>query len=67
MKIQLSVSGMACAHCAARLKAALEAQAGVLSAETSHEAGQAVVTYNEAKTDETAIRQTVEDAGFDLN
>ena len=42
----LKIEGMMCAHCEATVKKALEAVAGVLSAEVSHTAGTAVVTLS---------------------
>ena len=55
MKKTLSIEGMMCAHCEARVKAALEAVDGVQSAAASHEAGTAVVTLK-ADTDENALK-----------
>lgn len=44
----LYVEGMMCPHCEARVKKALEAVSGVISAEASFEAGTAVVLCNDA-------------------
>ena len=44
MKKTMSIEGMMCAHCEARVKKALEAVDGVSEAEVSHENGSAVVT-----------------------
>ena len=41
--ITMEVSGMMCAHCEARVKKALEAVEGVVSANASHESGTVVV------------------------
>jgi len=43
MKFTLEIEGMMCPHCEARVKAAIEACPGVLSAEVSHKSGEAVV------------------------
>ena len=43
MKKTLTVEGMMCMHCEARVKKALEAVDGVVSAVADHEAGTAVV------------------------
>ena len=42
-KITLDVEGMMCQHCEARVKKALEAVEGVVSATASHESNTAVV------------------------
>lgn len=53
--LTMRIDGMMCAHCEARVKAALEAVDGVQSAAASHEAGMAVVTLK-ADTDENALK-----------
>ena len=53
--LTMRIDGMMCAHCEARVKAALEAVDGVQSAAASHEAGTAVVTLK-ADTDENALK-----------
>ena len=45
-KITLDVEGMMCVHCEARVKKALEAVEGVVSATASHESNTAVVETN---------------------
>ncbi len=54
----IKIEGMMCGHCEARVKKALEAIAGVKSAEVSHSAGTAVVTF-ENVTDEV-LKNAVE-------
>ena len=54
-KKTITIKGMMCAHCEARVKAALEAVDGVQSAAASHEAGTAVVTLK-ADADENALK-----------
>lgn len=44
MKKTMTIEGMMCGHCEARVKKCLEALDGVESAEVSHEKGTAVVT-----------------------
>ena len=53
--LTMRIDGMMCAHCEARVKAALEAVDGVQSAAASHEAGTAVVTLK-ADADENALK-----------
>ena len=48
----MKIEGMMCGHCEARVKKTLEAIDGVISAEVSHTAGTAVVTF-EAVSDDT--------------
>ena len=59
----LTVEGMMCMHCEARVKKALEAIDGVESAVASHEAGTAVVTLNKDVPDEV-LKKAVEDQDY---
>ncbi len=52
MTTTIKVEGMACAHCAAKVKAALEAVEGVASAVASHTANNAVVELTKDVPDE---------------
>ena len=54
----MKIEGMMCGHCEARVKKTLEAIDGVISAEVSHTAGTAVVTF-EAVSDDT-LKSAVE-------
>ena len=47
MKRTIRIEGMMCGHCSGRVKKALEAVAGVETAEVSHETGMAAVTLND--------------------
>ena len=53
MKITLNIKGMMCPHCEARVKKALEAVEGVISADVSHEKGNAVVEVSEDVSEKT--------------
>ncbi len=64
MEITIKIAGMSCGHCSARVKGALEKVAGVESAEVSHADGLAVIKG--ADFDPAAIRQAIEDQGFDV-
>ena len=57
MKITLKIEGMMCPHCEARVKKALEAVEGVISAEVSHERGEAVVELTDVN-----LKKTLEEA-----
>ncbi|WP_456063659.1 heavy metal translocating P-type ATPase [Clostridium sp.] len=55
----MNIEGMMCGHCEARVKKALEALAGVESAEVSHEKGTAVVSMSADVADDT-LKEVVE-------
>ena len=55
----MNIEGMMCGHCEARVKKALEALAGVESAEVSHEKGPAVVSMSADVADDT-LKEAVE-------
>ena len=59
----MKIKGMMCGHCEATVKKALEAVAGVESAEVSHEAGTAVVTLT-ADVDNAVLKKAVEDKDY---
>ncbi len=61
----MEVKGMMCAHCEARVRKALEALDGVVSAEVSHETGKAVVTLNTDIPDEV-LKQAVEEQDHEV-
>ena len=62
MKFTLKIEGMMCPHCEARVKAVIEAQAGVISADVSHKSGTAVVEIQGEGAE--AVRKAVADAGY---
>ncbi len=59
----LKIEGMMCAHCEATVKKALEAVAGVQSAEVSHVTGTAVVT---GTADAEALKAAVAAQGYEV-
>ena len=59
MKKTLTVEGMMCPHCEARVKKALEALPQVDEAVVSHEAGTAIVTLN-AEVEDDVLKKAVE-------
>lgn len=63
MKRTIRIEGMMCGHCSGRVKKALEAVAGVETAEVSHEIGMAAVTLNGHVSDEE-LAKAVTDAGY---
>ena len=65
MKKTLTIEGMMCEHCEARVKKALEAVDGVESAEVSHQNGSAVVTLSKALPD-SILKKAVEDQDYSV-
>ena len=59
----MSIEGMMCEHCEARVKKVLEAIDQVSSAEVSHEKGTAVVTLN-SDVDNEVLKKAVEDQDY---
>ncbi len=63
MEKTMEVKGMMCPHCEARVKAALEAVEGVVSATPNHKKNVAVVTLSAEVSDEVLTKAVV-DAGY---
>ncbi|MBR4910170.1 MAG: cadmium-translocating P-type ATPase [Clostridia bacterium] len=63
MMITMKIEGVMCAHCEARIKAALEAVDGVACARVSHETGTALIELSGAA-DNAALTVAVENAGY---
>lgn len=61
--LTLKVSGMTCGHCAQTVTKAVEAVPAVDRALVDLKAGQVAV---EGNAEETAIRQAIEDAGYEV-
>ncbi len=59
------IDGMMCTHCEARVKKALEAVKGVVSAEVSHDAGTARVLLSEDVPDDV-LKKAVEDQDYEV-
>ena len=59
MEKTLTIEGMMCGHCEARVKKCLEELPEVTEAAVSHEAGTAVVTLN-AEVSDDALKSAVE-------
>jgi copper chaperone len=64
-EITIRIEGMSCGGCARNVAKALEALPGVAGAEVSLERACAIVQYDPATIDAAAMRQAVEEAGFD--
>lgn len=61
--LKLKVDGMTCGHCAQTVTRAVEAVPAVDRALVDLKAGEVTV---EGNADENAIRQAIEDAGYDV-
>ncbi|SRR6266851_4965243 len=62
--VTLDVPGMYCAACPITVKKALNKVQGVSKVDVSLEKKQAVVTFDDAKTDTTALVKATTDAGY---
>ncbi len=60
----LAVKGMICAACPFTVKAALNKVEGVKDVDVSYKNGQAVVTFDDAKTSVKALTQATANAGY---
>ncbi len=65
MEKKMTINGMMCAHCEARVKSVLEELPQVDSAIVSHEQNSAIVTLNSEIEDET-LKKVVVDAGYEV-
>lgn len=55
----LKITGMTCGGCATAVKLAAKKVSGVTDAKVSYETGEAIVTYDPAKTNPTAIAKFI--------
>ncbi len=62
--VTVSVPGMTCAACPITVKKALSKVDGVQKAEVSFEKREAVVTFDDAKTNVEALTKATENAGY---
>ncbi len=62
--VVLSVSGMTCAACPITVKKALNKVSGVEKVEISFEKKEAVVTFDDTKTNSEALTKATKDAGY---
>ena len=62
--VTLSVPGMTCAACPITIKKALTEVDGVTDAEVSFDKKEAVVTFDDAKTDVSTLIEATTDAGY---
>jgi periplasmic mercuric ion binding protein len=62
--VTLSVPGMTCAACPITIKKALTEVDGVTEAEVSFDKKEAVVTFDDTKTDVSTLIEATTDAGY---
>ena len=62
--VTLAVPGMTCAACPITVKKALTKVEGVTKAEVSYENREAIVTFDDTKTNALALTKATEDAGY---
>lgn len=63
MEKKISIEGMACAHCEARVRKALEGLSGVEKADVSKERKEAIVALSKTVED-AELKKAIEDAGY---
>ncbi len=66
MEQTLNVQGMTCGHCKMSVENALKDLEGVQTAEVNLDAGNVAVTYDEAKVNQDAMKEAIEDQGYDV-
>lgn len=62
--VTLSVAGMTCAACPVTVKKALSKVEGVEKVEVSYEKKEALVTFDDAKTNVKALTEATKNAGY---
>lgn len=62
--VTIKVEGMKCAKCSASVSKALKATEGVEDATVSSDKGEAVIKYDDEKTNETKLREVINSTGF---
>lgn len=62
--LRLTVTGMTCAHCEARVEKALLARPGVSHAKADHQHNACSVTFDPGAVSATELAQAVRDAGY---
>lgn len=62
--VTIKVDGMKCAKCSASVSKALKATEGVEDAQVSSDKGEAVIKYDDAKLNETKLREVINSTGF---
>ncbi|ASN03605.1 copper chaperone CopZ [Virgibacillus necropolis] len=66
MEKTLSVQGMTCGHCKMSVEGALKELDGVSAAEVNLEADNVDVTFDESKVNVDAMKEAIEEQGYDV-
>ncbi|WP_058305692.1 copper chaperone CopZ [Gracilibacillus massiliensis] len=66
MEKTINVQGMTCGHCKMSVEGALKELDGVSSAQVNLEAGSVDVTFEESKVNVDAMKEAIEDQGYDV-
>ncbi|SHF87526.1 copper chaperone CopZ [Ornithinibacillus halophilus] len=66
MKTTLDVQGMTCGHCKMSVEGALNELNGVSNVEVDLATGKVEVTYDDSVVSLEALREAVEDQGYDV-
>lgn len=62
--VTIKVEGMKCAKCSSSVSKALKAADGVEDAQVSSDKGEAVIKYDDQKTNEAKLREVINATGF---
>ena len=65
-EITLTVEGMSCEHCEKRVEQKTGALSGVTKVKADHNANRVVVSFDEKKTDEAAVREVISSCGYNV-
>lgn len=66
MNETLKVEGMSCAHCVNAVESSVGELQGVSSVKVDLENGKVDVNFDDSKTSLDAIKETIEDQGYDV-
>ncbi|RXI97907.1 copper chaperone [Anaerobacillus alkaliphilus] len=66
VEVTISVEGMSCGHCKAAVEGALSKLDGVAKAEVNLAAKNVTVQYENGKVTEDALKNEIEEAGYDV-
>lgn len=64
--LSLNVTGMKCGGCEANVKTAVQKLDGIVSVQASAKENKVDVEFETGKTDESAIKQAITSAGFNV-
>lgn len=65
-EVTISVEGMSCGHCKAAVEGALTKLNGVANAEVNLAEKNVAVSFDSTKVDEAALKNEIEEAGYDV-